>query len=232
MRSARPCQPENVSPPKVEQWNEGQGASRQRVAPEAAPGLSLRQRSVGTGHISPRPRVLVVRAVLLAVDVTAIPHPVSSIVSYSFQSHLSFLQSPEPAFDEGLRLGIAVAAAAMRDREQLAPSGTCDRSQRCRARRFGSVAERLEFSGGAFSRSVEQPITGDSRYSPRRAVRGLVESTSWRTARSSHEGSTCPARAEGRGSAEDRGGRLRSYARKEPSSGRWPSPADVEPLRA
>jgi hypothetical protein len=25
---------------------------------------------------------------------------------------------------------------------------------------------------------------------------------------------------------------LRSYARKEPSSGRWPSPADVEPLRA
>src|SRR6266700_3392322 len=33
------------------------------------------------------------------------------------QPHLPFFEFPEPAFDEGLRLGIAVAAAAMRDPE-------------------------------------------------------------------------------------------------------------------
>ena len=57
------------------------------------------------------------RPVVVAVDVAA--DPAASVVErlVLVQPHLPFFQFPEPALDEGLALGVAVAAATMRDPE-------------------------------------------------------------------------------------------------------------------
>src|SRR5207248_11612873 len=62
-----------------------------------------------------------VRPVVVAVDVAA--DPASGVVErlVLVQPHLPFFEFPEPAFDEGLRLGVAVAAAAMPDPEFAEP---------------------------------------------------------------------------------------------------------------
>ena len=54
---------------------------------------------------------------VVAVDVSA--DPVSRVVEglVLVQPHLPFFEFPEPALDEGLRLGVAVAASAVADSE-------------------------------------------------------------------------------------------------------------------
>src|SRR5947209_17923078 len=54
---------------------------------------------------------------MVAVDVAA--DPASRVVKrlVLVQPHLPFFEFPEPALDEGLRLGVAVAAAAVADAE-------------------------------------------------------------------------------------------------------------------
>jgi hypothetical protein len=56
-----------------------------------------------------------VRPVVVAVDVAA--DPTSGVVErlVLVQPHLPLFEFPEPALDEGLRLGVAVATAAMLD---------------------------------------------------------------------------------------------------------------------
>jgi len=58
-----------------------------------------------------------VRAVVVAVDVAA--DAASCVVEglVLVQPHLPFFEFPEPALDEGLRLGVAVAAAPVPDAE-------------------------------------------------------------------------------------------------------------------
>jgi hypothetical protein len=62
-----------------------------------------------------------VGAVVVAVDVAA--EAASGVVEslVLVQPHLPFFEFPEPALDEGLRLGVAVAAAPMRDPELAEP---------------------------------------------------------------------------------------------------------------
>ena len=61
------------------------------------------------------------RAVVVAFDVAADPSAgvVEGLVFV--QPHLPFFEFPEPAFDEGLALGVAVAAAAVTDPELAEP---------------------------------------------------------------------------------------------------------------
>ena len=58
------------------------------------------------------------RPVVVAVDVAA--DPASGVVEglVLVQPHLPFFEFPEPALDEGLALGVAVAAAAVADAER------------------------------------------------------------------------------------------------------------------
>src|SRR5439155_12828037 len=62
-----------------------------------------------------------VRAVVVAVDVAADASAgvVEGLVLV--QPHLPFFEFPDPALDEGLRLGVAVAAAAVVDAELAEP---------------------------------------------------------------------------------------------------------------
>ena len=57
------------------------------------------------------------RSVVVALDVAA--DPGSGVVEclVLVQPHLPFFEFPEPGFDEGLALGVAVAAAAVPDPE-------------------------------------------------------------------------------------------------------------------
>jgi hypothetical protein len=72
----------------------------------------------GLLHLERRPVVEPrVGAVVVAVDVGA--DPASGVVEglVLVQPHLPFFEFPEPALDEGLALGVAVAAAAVADPE-------------------------------------------------------------------------------------------------------------------
>src|SRR5229473_8655837 len=66
------------------------------------------------GRLVVEPRV---RPVVVAVDVAA--DPAAGVVEglVFVQPHLPLLEFPEPALDEGLALGVAVAAAAVADAE-------------------------------------------------------------------------------------------------------------------
>jgi len=63
-----------------------------------------------------------VRPVVVAADVAA--DPSSGLVErlVLVQPHLPFFEFPEPALDEGLRFGVAVAAAAVADAELGEPA--------------------------------------------------------------------------------------------------------------
>jgi len=91
---------------------------------------------------------------VVAVDVAA--DPASGVVEglVLVQPHLPLFEFPEPALDEGLRLGVAVAAAAAPDPE------------------LGELC--AEAAGGEGRPPLSVPSTSSPRYDPVHATSAMV----------------------------------------------------------